>query len=72
MCIGVIADIHGNLPALEAVHADIECRNIDRTINLKDCVSGPLWSPEVCDLLMASPNLSISGNHDRLSMGVRP
>jgi hypothetical protein len=50
----IIADIHGNLPALEAVLADIERRHIDRTINVGDCVSGPLWPREVCDLLMAS------------------
>ena len=32
MRIAVIADIHGNLPALESVLADIRRRNIDRTI----------------------------------------
>ena len=49
--IAVIADIHGNLPALEAVIADIERRAVDRTINLGDCVSGPMWPREVCELL---------------------
>ena len=38
MRIAVIADIHGNMPALEAVLADIQGRGIDRTINLGDCV----------------------------------
>jgi putative phosphoesterase len=65
MRIAVIADIHGNLPALEAVLADIQHRNVDRTINLGDCVSGPLWPREVCDLLMARDDLTIRGNHDR-------
>jgi predicted phosphodiesterase len=65
MRIAVIADIHGNLPALEAVLADIMCRAVDRTINLGDCVSGPLWPREVCDLLMAREDLTIRGNHDR-------
>ena len=41
MRIAVIADIHGNLPALEAVLADIQRRGVDRTINLGDSVSGP-------------------------------
>jgi predicted phosphodiesterase len=41
-----IADIHGNMPALEEVLADIERRDVDRTINLGDCVSGPLWPRE--------------------------
>jgi len=42
MRIAVIADIHGNLLALEAVLTDIEHRVVDRMINLGGCVSGPL------------------------------
>jgi putative phosphoesterase len=72
MRIAVIADIHGNLPALEAVLADIERHDADRTINLGDCVSGPLWPREVCDLLMASSSLVIRGNHDRWVSGPDP
>jgi putative phosphoesterase len=66
MRIAIVADIHGNLPALEAVLADAERRDVDCTINLGDCVSGPLWPREVCDLLMARNHLTIRGNHDRL------
>ncbi len=69
MRIAVIADIHGNLPALEAVRIDIARRHVDRTINLGDCVSGPLWPREVCDLLMAADDLTIRGNHDRWVSG---
>jgi putative phosphoesterase len=69
MRIAIIADIHGNLPALEAALADIEHRAVDRTINLGDCVSGPLWPREVCDLLMARDDLTIRGNHDRWVSG---
>ena len=58
--IAVIANIHGNLPALEAALDDIERHNVDRTINLGDCVSGPLWPCEVCDLLMASHDRWVS------------
>jgi predicted phosphodiesterase len=72
MRIAVIADIHGNLPALEAVLADIQHHNVDRTINLGDCVSGPLWPREVCDLLMARDDLTIRGNHDRWISGPDP
>src|SRR5512142_808567 len=63
--IAIIADIHGNLPAIER-------RNVDRTINLGDCVSGPLWPREVCDLLMAHDDLTIRGNHDRWVSGPDP
>ena len=72
MRIAVIADIHGNLPALEAVLADIQRRDIDRTVNLGDCVSGPLWPCEVVDLLMARDHLTIRGNHDRWVSGPDP
>ncbi len=65
MRIAIIADIHGNLPALEAVLADIKRRDVDCSINLGDCVSGPLWPRQVCDLLMARGDLTIRGNHDR-------
>jgi predicted phosphodiesterase len=72
MRIAVIADIHGNLPALEAVLADIKGRDVDHTINLGDCVSGPLWPREVCDLLRARDDLTIRGNHDRWVSGPDP
>ena len=40
MRIAVIADIHGNLPAREAERFDSERRDVHRTVNLGDCVSG--------------------------------
>jgi hypothetical protein len=61
----VIADIHGNLPALEAVPGDISARGITRIIDLGDCVSGPLWPAETCDRLMALGLPTVHGNHDR-------
>jgi len=39
MRIAVISDVHGNLPALEAVLADIEARGADLTVHLGDCVT---------------------------------
>jgi len=50
--IALIADIHGNLPAIEAVAADIAARGISRVVNLGDHVSGPLWPRETIDFLM--------------------
>jgi predicted phosphodiesterase len=65
MRLAVIADIHGNLPALEAVLADIARRNVDHTINLGDCVSGPLWPRETMALLEKTKLQTVRGNHDR-------
>src|ERR1051326_9589770 len=63
--IAVISDIHGNLPALEAVLADIETRGADMVINLGDCVTSPLWPRETCDLLASLSLTTVRGNHDR-------
>jgi predicted phosphodiesterase len=65
MRLAVIADVHGNLPALEAVLADIARRGPDRIVNLGDCVSGPLWPRETMDLLDSLALPTVRGNHDR-------
>jgi len=65
MRLAVLADIHGNLPALEAVLHDIGERGADRTVNLGDCVSGPLWPRETMDLLEELDMPTVRGNHDR-------
>jgi predicted phosphodiesterase len=65
MTLAVIADIHGNLPALEAVLADIARRGVARIVNLGDCASGPLWPRETCEVLMARSYPTVRGNHDR-------
>lgn len=66
MRIAVLADIHGNLPALEAVLGDLEQRRaVDLIVNLGDSVSGPLWPTETCQLLMSLDWPTVRGNHDR-------
>jgi len=65
MRLAILADIHGNVLALEAVLADLEHRKVDQIVNLGDCVSGPLWPRETVELLMRLDWLTIRGNHDR-------
>jgi putative phosphoesterase len=65
MRLAVISDIHGNLLALEAVLADIATRGVDATINLGDCVAGPLWPRETFERLQALALPTVRGNHDR-------
>ena len=65
MRLAMISDVHGNLPALEAVLADIETRGVDATINLGDCVTGPLWPRETFALLEQLALPTVRGNHDR-------
>ena len=65
MRLAVLADIHGNLPALEAVLADLGRRGADAVVHLGDCVSGPLWPRETLELLVAKGWPTVRGNHDR-------
>ena len=60
----IISDIHGNLPALEAVIADIDRRSIKRIICLGDVVGyGP--NPIECiDLVRERCEIVLCGNHD--------
>ena len=65
MRLAVLSDIHGNLPALEAVIADARARGCDGFVNLGDSVSGPLWPAETAALLMAHCWPTLAGNQDR-------
>lgn len=63
--IAVVSDIHGNIPALEKVAADIESRQVDWVFNLGDHLSGPLWPKETLQYLIRQDWIHILGNHDR-------
>lgn len=65
MRIAVVSDVHGNLPALEAVAADIARRGVDRVVNLGDSLSGPLLALETARFLMARDWVHLAGNHER-------
>jgi predicted phosphodiesterase len=65
MLTAVLSDIHGNLPALEAVVADAEARGCTAFVNLGDILSGPLWPRETADYLIARDWITIAGNHER-------
>jgi predicted phosphodiesterase len=65
MRIAFVSDIHGNLPALDAVIAQIAAARVDCVVNLGDIVSGPLWPRETAARLMALDWLTMAGNHER-------
>jgi predicted phosphodiesterase len=72
--IAIVSDIHGNLPALEAVWAEIERERPARVVNLGDIASGPLWPAETVQWLMAREAaeparwITIAGNHERQAL----
>lgn len=61
----LISDIHGNLPALQAVLADAEKRGADRYLLLGDYIEDLPWPNEVTETIRALPNaVIVRGNKE--------
>lgn len=60
----LISDIHGNLPALEAVLGDVATRDVDAIFHLGDLVGYGPWPNEVVRTLAEAGIAGISGNYD--------
>jgi predicted phosphodiesterase len=68
MNIALISDIHGNLPALEAVLGDIDRReDVSGIYHLGDLVGYAPWPNEVVALLRQRSIPGIAGNYDSTS-----
>lgn len=72
MRIALVSDIHGNLPALEAVAAAVAAERVDRVLNLGDIASGPLWPRETVQWLATRGWTTIAGNHERQALAASP
>jgi len=67
MRVAALYDIHGNLPALEAVLVEVERERVDAIVVGGDIASGPPQPREVVELVRSLPNAHcIRGNADRL------
>lgn len=64
MKIALFSDIHANLPALQAVLADIDARNPDLMVCLGDLVGYAPFPNEVVQLMYARKIPTIAGNYD--------
>lgn len=62
--ITIFGDIHGNLPALTAVFADMESRNLHNLYCLGDLVGYGTWPNEVIAAIRALGIPTIMGNYD--------
>ena len=61
----LIGDIHGNLPALEAVLSDLDARGeADAVYHLGDLVGYAPWPDEVVELLRQRGIAGVAGNYD--------
>lgn len=66
MKIAIIADIHANLPALEAVLEDVSAQNVERILVNGDLVNRGPSNVEVVRWLLESGAEATLGNHDDL------
>ena len=64
----VISDIHGNLPALEAVLA--AAGTVDEVWNLGDVVGYGAHPNQVVDKIRTVATINVRGNHDRVCCGI--
>src|ERR1700726_823139 len=64
MKIALFSDIHANLPALEAVLANIDTQKPDAVYCLGDLVGYNIWPNEVIDTIRSSKIPTIAGNYD--------
>jgi putative phosphoesterase len=62
--LGVVADAHANLPALEAALAELERRGCDLVVHAGDAVGIGPHPAEVVARLRAAGVLCVMGNHD--------
>jgi predicted phosphodiesterase len=71
---GVISDVHGNLPALEATLAALDRAGIDRIVCAGDLVGyGPRPNECVARIAALDPApLVVAGNHDLMAVGRLP
>jgi putative phosphoesterase len=65
MRIAALADVHGNLPALTAVLADVDAADVDTIVVAGDIASGPMPA-ETLDALQARGARFVRGNADRV------
>ena len=64
MKIAFFSDVHANLPALEAVLADIDSQQPDAVYCLGDLVGYNIWPNEVIDTIRKRQIPTIRGNYD--------
>jgi len=62
--LAILSDVHANLPALEAVLADVAGQSVHRIVSLGDVVGYGAWPNECCELLQDKRAISVMGNHD--------
>jgi predicted phosphodiesterase len=60
----LLSDVHANLPALDAVLADIAPRNLDAAFHVGDLVGYAPWPNEVVERVRGAGIPGVAGNYD--------
>lgn len=69
MRVAALYDVHGNLPALEGVLAEVDAEGVDTIVSGGDLASGP-FPVEVFDRLVTRPKVAfVRGNVEREVLG---
>lgn len=66
---GVLADIHGNLPALRTAVARLRAEGVDRFLCAGDLVGYGPFPNECVELVAGLEPISVQGNHDLIALG---
>ena len=69
MRIALLSDVHGNLPAFEAVLADIDAEGVDEIWCLGDLVGYGAQPDDCVALARERCDLCLAGNHDLVVTG---
>jgi predicted phosphodiesterase len=69
MRFGVLADIHGNLPALRAAVARLQAEGVERFLCAGDLVGYGPFPNECVELVAGLDAITIHGNHDLIALG---
>lgn len=64
MRVGIISDIHGNLPALESVLRDMP--SVDMVVCAGDIVGYNPWPASCVEIVQEVADVTVQGNHDRM------
>jgi predicted phosphodiesterase len=69
---GILADVHGNLPALLAAVARLRAEGVDRFLCAGDLVGYGPFPDECVEVIAGLDAVCVAGNHDLIALGRLP
>ena len=67
--LGILADVHGNLPALHAAVERLRAEGVDRFVCAGDLVGYGPFPDECVEVIAGLDAVCVAGNHDLLALG---